>query len=80
LNKTKTEALWVGGWRNRTDTPYNIKWNNSYVKFLGVYVGNMTTSIERASIASINFDEILDKIDKKIFFWKKNRYISEREN
>ena len=71
LNVTKTEALWVGGWRNRRDTPYNIKWKNDYVKFLGVYVGNMTTRAEREIITNLNFDEIGDKIDKKIAFWKK---------
>ena len=72
LNKTKTEALWVGGWRNRLDTPYGIKWKNDYVNFLGVYVGNMTTRTEREIISNINFDEIGDKIEKKIAFWKKS--------
>lgn len=72
LNKSKTEALWVGSWRNRTDVPYGIKWKNDYVKFLGVYVGNMSTQTERELISSINFDEIGDKIDKKIIFWKKS--------
>ena len=26
INTTKTEAMWLGAWRNRTDTPFNFKW------------------------------------------------------
>ena len=26
LNKSKTEALWLGSNKNRTDTPFGIRW------------------------------------------------------
>lgn len=70
LNKTKTEALWVGGWKNRTDTPYGLKWKRDYVNFTGVYIGNATNRDERKRLSDINFSEIDDKITKKIAFWK----------
>ena len=69
INKAKTEALWVGGWRNRTDTPFNIRWKKDYVKFLGVYVGNITNREERMMISRLNFEEVEDKIKKKLSFW-----------
>ena len=28
----KTKGLWVGAWKNRTDTPLNIKWTNQNVE------------------------------------------------
>ena len=70
LNRTKTEALWVGGWRNRTDTPYGLKWRRDYVMFIGVYIGNIISRDDRRRISDINFSEINDKITKKIAFWK----------
>ena len=42
INSDKTEALWLGKWKNRTDKPLNLKWTNEEVKSLGVYVGNDT--------------------------------------
>ena len=26
VNSTKTEAMWLGKWKNRCDTPFNFKW------------------------------------------------------
>ena len=65
INKTKTEALWVGGWRNRMDKPLGLKWKKDHVKFLGVYVGNMTNRTERVELSNLNFEDINEKITKK---------------
>ena len=37
LNMTKTEAVWLGVNRNRTDKPLNIRWPALPIKVLGVY-------------------------------------------
>ena len=26
INQTKSEAMWLGKWKNREDTPFNVKW------------------------------------------------------
>ena len=39
LNMTKTEAVWLGVNRNRTDKPLNIRWPALRIKVLGVYFG-----------------------------------------
>lgn len=70
LNKSKTEAIWVGSWKGRTDKPYNLKWKNEPVKFLGIYVGNQTSLKEIHDIRLLNFNEVLDKIQKKATAWK----------
>ena len=31
INVDKTEALWVGSWKNRVDKPKNLKWSNCMV-------------------------------------------------
>ena len=70
LNRSKTEGLWAGRWRNRADTPYNINWKNYYSKCLGVFVGNKINNEQRLTIATRNFAEIKAKINNKLAFWK----------
>ena len=69
INRSKTEALWVGGWRTRMDTPLNLKWKKDNVRFLGVYVGNITNRSEAVILSNLNFEEIEQKITKKLSFW-----------
>ena len=56
LNMTKTEAVWLGVNRNRTDKPLNIRWPALPIKVLGVYFG-----YDRELCKIRNFG---DKIDK----------------
>ena len=66
LNKSKTEALWVGKWKDRNDKPLGLKWTNGQkVKFIGVYVGN-----DRAQCSFLGFSEVLDKVKTKLSYWK----------
>ena len=37
LNRSKTEALWLGSNKNRTDTPFGILWPKDYVNALDIY-------------------------------------------
>ena len=69
LNKSKTEALWVGKWRNRLDNPYNLKWTKSNVKFLGVYVGSTASKPERKALCNMNFSDIEAKMKSKLGYW-----------
>ena len=36
LNKTKTEAMWLGQWKQRNDTPLGLKWVK-HVHSLGIF-------------------------------------------
>ena len=36
LNKEKTEAMWLGVWRDRTDTPLPVLWPNNPILCLGI--------------------------------------------
>ena len=55
VNHGKTKGLWVGAWKNRTDTPLNIKWTNKNVETLGVYFGNANPAGETFDIRSMNY-------------------------
>ena len=65
LNKSKTQGLWVGEWKNREDKPLNLKWTSDKVKFTGVYVGN-----DRNGCSLLGFSEVFDKIKTKLAYWK----------
>ena len=38
INNSKTEAIWLGSFKNNTNTPLGIKWVKS-TKCLGIYFG-----------------------------------------
>ena len=55
--------MWVGSWKNRTDSPLGITWTNESVKTLGVYFGNDNTSEK-------TFLDIILKIKRSMNYWK----------
>ena len=70
INKDKTEALWVGKWRGRTDKPFDLKWKCNSVKFTGIYVGNKVGASGTKQLSELNFAEQIEKIKNKIKYWK----------
>ena len=73
VNKDKTEALWVGKWKNRQDKPLDLKWINDSVKVLGIYVGNKVGSSGTKALSELNFAEQIEIIKNKITFWRNKR-------
>ena len=67
LNHSKTEALWLGAWRNRQDQPLDLSWVKK-TKILGVVFG--TSNVERD-----NWEPRISKLDKCLLGWK-NRSLS----
>lgn len=62
LNVTKTEAMWLGSWKDRTDQPLGLKWVRK-MKILGVTFG--TISVEQD-----NWQPKLNKLEKALNLWK----------
>ena len=65
LNMTKTEAVWLEVYRNRTDKPLNIRWPALPIKVLGVYFG-----YDRELCEKRNFGNKIDKAKQIINMWK----------
>ena len=72
VNYEKTEGLWLGRWRGRTDDPFaglwrdgvrRIKWVSGNVKHLGIYVGNEDPCTQ-------TFAKIIPKVKRRLDFWK----------
>ena len=58
INIEKTEGLWLGRYKNRTDKPLNIKWVTE-TKSLGMYFGY-------GDIQSLNWVPCIDKFRRDI--------------
>ena len=67
LNRSKTEALWLGTWADRSDQPLGLSWVKK-LKILGIVFG--TVNVERD-----NWESRLSKFDKCVSSWK-NRSLS----
>ena len=63
VNLTKTKGLWLGAWKNRTDTPLGLQWTNTNVENLGVFFGNDNPELH-------TFQKIVTKIEKSLAYWK----------
>jgi len=37
INTTKTEGMWLGRWKNKTDTPFGFCWPWDPTKALGIF-------------------------------------------
>lgn len=62
LNKSKTEAMWLGAWKNRSDEPLGLTWVRK-MKILGVFFG--TVPVEQD-----NWQPKLNKLEKSLNLWK----------
>lgn len=62
LNMSKTEAMWLGAWRDHSDEPLGLSWVRK-VKILGVTFG--TVPVEQD-----NWQPKLNKLEKSLNLWK----------
>ena len=63
LNRAKTEALWLGAWKNRPDQPLGLSWVRK-MKILGVFFGTLNVDQD-------NWEPRISKLDKCVSAWKK---------
>ena len=66
INTSKTEALWLGSWRNCRETPYNFKWPKESVQALGVHF-----SYDEQYSNRLNFEEKIQNIEKVLNAWRR---------
>ena len=37
INTKKTEGMWLGCWKNNTETPFGLRWPRDPIKALGIF-------------------------------------------
>ena len=68
INRTKSEAMWLGKWKNREDTPFNVKWPKDSIFALGIHFSNSAKVSGK-----LNFYEKLDVLEKTLNNWKRRK-------
>ena len=61
LNLSKTEAMWLGAWRSRTDQPLGLTWVKK-MKILGVFLGE--------NVEQDNWSPKFKKLESHLNLWK----------
>ena len=68
LNKRKTEAMWLGSWADRSDTPFGFRWPNDSIQALGIYF-----SYDQALSDKLNFEHKLNELQNTLNSWKRRK-------
>ena len=66
INTTKTEAMWLGEWKENKDTPFGFKWPKEPISALGV-----AFSYNQASADWLNFGEKILNLEKTLNNWQR---------
>ena len=68
INTSKTEAMWLGCWRDETHTPSNFKSPKEPICALGIY---FSYNAEHAN--KLNFEEKINNLEKTLNGWKRRK-------
>jgi len=76
LNESKTKALWLGPWKQRTERPLNFIWTKEWLKVLGIHISYDKVGNERKKCQPKNwkpwckagFLEIVPTFDLRVLF------------
>ena len=60
--------MWLGAWRNRTDTPYKFKWPQEPIRALGVFFCYNSDDEN-----NLNFGEKISNLEKTLNSWKRRK-------
>ena len=66
VNKHKTEAMWLGSWRNRSEKPFGFKWPHNSIYALGVHF-----SCDPVLANKLNFEEKVYNLEQTLHSWKR---------
>ena len=65
INCEKTNAMWLGRWKNSNECPLGIKWSKEPIKVLGIYI-----STDPKKVIEYNYKSRLKKIKTLLNQWK----------
>ena len=66
VNKHKTEAMWLGSWRNRSEKPFGFKWPHNSIYALGVHF-----SYDPVLANKLDFEEKVYNLEQTLHSWKR---------
>ena len=68
INTAKTEAMWLGQWKNNQDTPFGFKWPKEPILSLGIFFSH-----NQAAAEELNFGAKIRDLEKTLTIWQKRK-------
>ncbi|XP_006821779.1 uncharacterized protein LOC102807742 [Saccoglossus kowalevskii] len=68
INRDKTEAVWLGKWKNKNEEKFGVKWPTSPIKIVGVHF-----SYDKEEMQKINIEKPLNNLRKVLNQWKSRK-------
>ena len=68
LNESKTKALWLGPWRQRTERPLNFIWMKELLKVLAIHISYNKAGNERK-----NVNQKIENLNAKLGTWRSHQ-------
>ena len=68
INTAKTEAMWLGQWKNNQDTPFGFKWPKEPILSLGIFFSH-----NQAAAEELNFGAKIRDLEKTLIIWQKRK-------
>ena len=65
LNESKTKAVWLGPWKQRTERPFNFLWTKEPLKVLGIHI-----SYDKAGNERKNVNQKIDNLNAMLGSWR----------
>lgn len=65
INTSKTNAFWLGLWKDKQDTPFNFNYPQDPICELGIFFSYNTAKVDK-----LNFDDKLGSKEKVLNAWK----------
>ena len=66
IDTTKSEGMWLGWWKNNTETPFGFRWPRDPIKALGIFFSYDTNKTNE-----LNFAEKIRNLEKMLNSWKR---------
>ena len=69
LNKSKTEAMWLGSWAGRNEKPFGLRWRPKVAAYaLGIHFTNDSSTSDKS-----NFEKKLEDLPRILNAWKRRK-------
>ena len=64
LKLNKSEGLWLGIWKDRSDKPAGLSWGDAPIKSLGIYFG-----YDHARLVLLNWEKKIERLKAQLDIW-----------
>ena len=73
INTTNTERMWLGRWKNKTETQFGFRWPRDPIKALGIFFSHNENKTNE-----LNFADKIRNLEKTLNSWETKSHFKEK--